>query len=81
MREHEAQRRPGAIDQLRHQRHEIVPVGAKPVKPHHREARIGSGFGFHARKGHGAHGQEGRTSLPNRHGFAKRAFFAMEPAL
>ena len=42
MRKHEAQRRPVAVDQLRHDRREVVAVGAEAVQPDH---RCGAGSG------------------------------------
>ena len=40
-------------DQFRHDRHEIVAVGAEAVQPDHGETRIRSGFGLYAVEQHG----------------------------
>ena len=46
MRKHETQWGPGAIDQFRYDRLEIVPVGTEAVQPDHGMFRVGGSFDF-----------------------------------
>src|SRR5690606_41149229 len=50
MRENETRRRPGRIDQLRHDGREIVAIGAQAMQPQDGRDRIGAGFLDYARQ-------------------------------
>jgi hypothetical protein len=52
VRKHETQRRPGAIDELRHDRFEVMAIGAQAMQPDHGVTRIRRSFEFDGWEGH-----------------------------